>query len=342
MLKIFYFLFISLLVFGCAKKEDSTSSSDDSSSGSITLDDSSSGSIILSGKIAQGYVRGAKVFADVDGDGIRDSNESQATSDTSGSYDLKADPGSWMLITSGGTFLDSKGNEVNALPMKAPAPTTSGATSNVTPLTSLVAANPSLKAKLDALGGDGWNADIASSSGVPGKLLRIAQTVEQTMMTLSTGSNAVLTTDSSKLKTLDKLADAFAMQENISSNEALAAATQEGLLNALNDENVVILSADQKKIKGALVDATLVAVDSVTAAISDTSEAVVETSVASTLETALDNATSVVGTALNLASNPKYAKFCGGSSLTDISSCPSIDDSSYLAVARFGYVVYSE
>tara|TARA_B100000959_G_C14809079_1_gene553008 strand:- start:477 stop:647 length:171 start_codon:yes stop_codon:yes gene_type:complete len=51
--------------------------------------------------------------------------------------------------------------------MKAPAPTTSGSTSNVTPLTSMVAANPDLKAKLDALGGDGWNADIASSSGVP-------------------------------------------------------------------------------------------------------------------------------------------------------------------------------
>ena len=341
MLKIFYFLFISLLVFGCAKTEDSTSTTTPATT-TTTSDDSSSGSMLLSGKIAQGYVRGAKVFADVDGDGTRDSNESQATSDTSGSYNLTADPGSWMLITSGGTFLDSKGNEVNALPMKAPAPTTSGATSNVTPLTSLVAANPSLKAKLDALGGDGWNADIASSSGVPGKLLRIAQTVEQTMMTLSTGSNAVLTTDSSKLKTLDKLADAFAMQENISSNEALAAATQEGVINALNDENVVTLSADQEKIKGALVDATLVAVDSVTTAISDTSETVVETSVTSTLETALDNATSVVGTALSLASNPKYAKFCGGSSLIDISSCPSIDDSSYLAVARFGYVVFAE
>ncbi|HJO47008.1 MAG TPA: hypothetical protein QF683_20390 [SAR324 cluster bacterium] len=56
---------------------------------------------------------------------------------------------------------------MDALPMKAPAPTTSGSTSNVTPLTSMVAANPDLKAKLDALGGDGWNADIASSSGVP-------------------------------------------------------------------------------------------------------------------------------------------------------------------------------
>ena len=340
MLNIFYFLFISLLVFGCAKKENSTSSSNEETTIS---DDSSSGSMVLSGKIAQGYVKGAKVLADVDGDGIRDSNESQGTSDTSGSYVLNADPGSWMLITSGGTFLDSKGNEVNALPMKAPAPTTSGATSNITPLTSLVAANPSLKAKLDALGGDGWNADIASSSGVPGKLLRVAQAVEQVMMTLSTGSNAILTSDSSKLKTLDKLADAFAMQENISSNESLAAATQEGLLNALNDENVVTLSADQKKkIKEILMDVVKVAVDSVTAAISDTSENVVETSVASTLEAALDNATSVVGTALNLTTNPKYAKFCGGTSLTDISSCPSIDNSSFLAVAKFGYVVFAE
>jgi len=339
MLKIFYFLFISLLVFGCAKKEDSTSST---TTATTTSDDSSSGSMLLSGKIAQGYVRGAKVFADVDGDGTRDSNESQATSDTSGSYDLRADPGSWMLITSGGTFLDSKGNEVNALPMKAPAPTTSGATSNVTPLTSLVAANPSLKAKLDALGGDGWNADIASSSGVPGKLLRIAQTVEQTMMTLSTGSNAVLATDSSKLKTLDKLAEAFAMQENISSNEALAAATQQGVVNALNDENVVTLSADQEKIKGALVDATLVAVDSVTEAISDTSEAVVETSVTSTLETALDNATSVVNTAVSLAGAPVYATFCTTSESSSCTGTPSGATLSYATVPKFGAVVFNQ
>jgi|ETNmetMinimDraft_23_1059889.scaffolds.fasta_scaffold123618_2 hypothetical protein len=38
----------------------------------------------------------------------------------------------------------------------------------------------------------------------------------------------------------------------------------------------------------------------------------------------------------------KYAKFCGGTSLTDNSSCPSIDNSSFLAVARFGYVVFAE
>ena len=102
----------------------------------------------------------------------------------------------------------------------------------------------------------------------------------------------------------NKLADAFAKQEDISSKDALTAATQEGLLNALNDEEVVTLTTAQKKIKGALVDVAKGAVEGVAAAISNTSDSVVESSVASTLETALDNATSVVDTAVNLSSNP--------------------------------------
>ena len=290
---------------------------------------------------AQGYVEGAKVFADLDGDGVRDSNESQDTTDSSGSYNLSADAGSWTLITSGGTFLDSQGNKVNALPMKAPAPSTSGATANVTPLTSLVAANPGLKTKLDALGGDGWNADIASSSGVPGKLLRVAQTVEQAMKTLTTGDNAVLSSDASKLKTINKLADAFAKQEDISSNEALTAATQEGLINALNDSEVVTLG-DLKKIKGALVDAAKGAVEGVAAAISNTSDSVVESSVASSLETALDNATSVVDTAVNLAGNPVYATFCTNSTESSCSGAPSGATLTYAAVPKFGAVVFNQ
>ena len=55
------------------------------------------------------------------------------------------------------------------------------------------------------------------------------------------GDNAILSSDASKLKTINKLADAFAKQEDISSNEALTAATQEGLINALNDSEVVTL-----------------------------------------------------------------------------------------------------
>ena len=330
---LFILLITPILLLGCAKEEDSTTS---------TSPDSSSGSMSFSGKVAQGYVEGAKVFADLDGDGVRDSNESQDTTDSSGSYNLSADAGSWTLITSGGTFLDSQGNKVNALPMKAPAPSTSGATANVTPLTSLVAANPGLKTKLDALGGDGWNADIASSSGVPGKLLRVAQTVEQAMKTLTTADNAVLNSDASKLKTINKLADAFAKQEDISSNEALTAATQEGLINALNDSEVVTLSSAQEKIKGALVDAAKGAVEGVAAAISDTSDSVVESSVASTLETALDNATSVVDTAVNLAGNPVYATFCTNSTESSCSGAPSGATLTYATVPKFGAVVFNQ
>ena len=333
---LFILFIIPILLLGCAKEEDSTTSTSEDS----TSEDSSSGSMSFSGKVAQGYVEGAKVFADLDGDGVRDSNESQGTTDASGSYTLKADPGSWTLITSGGTFLDSQGNKVNALPMKAPAPSTSGATANVTPLTSLVAANPGLKTKLDALGGDGWNADIASSSGVPGKLLRVAQTVEQAMKTLTTGDNAVLSSDASKLKTINKLADAFAKQEDISSNEVLTAATQEGLINALNDAEVVTLSSAQEKIKGALVDAAKGAVEGVAAAISNTSESVVESSVASTLETALDNATSVVDTAVNLAGNPVYATFCTNSTESSCSGAPSGATVTYATFPKFGAVVF--
>ena len=330
---LFIMFTIPILLLGCAKEEDSTTS---------TSPDLSSGSMSFSGKVAQGYVEGAKVFADLDGDGVRDSNESQDTTDSSGSYNLSADAGSWILITSGGTFLDSQGNKVNALPMKAPAPSTSGATANVTPLTSLVAANPGLKTKLDALGGDGWNADIASSSGVPGKLLRVAQTVEQAMKTLTTGDNAVLSSDASKLKTINKLADAFAKQEDISSNEALTAATQEGLINALNDSEVVTLSSAQEKIKGALVDAAKGAVEGVAAAISNTSDSVVESSVASTLETALDNATSVVNTAVNLAGNPVYATFCTNSTESSCSGAPSGATVTYAVVPKFGAVVFNQ
>jgi hypothetical protein len=50
--------------------------------------------LLISGRVAQGYVKGATVFADVDGDGVKDSSESSATTSSSGAYTLSADPGS--------------------------------------------------------------------------------------------------------------------------------------------------------------------------------------------------------------------------------------------------------
>ena len=67
MKKICLLLVAGLFLFGCAKKEDSTETSADSTSGSS----GGSGSLLISGRVAQGYVKGATVFADVDGDESR-------------------------------------------------------------------------------------------------------------------------------------------------------------------------------------------------------------------------------------------------------------------------------
>ena len=71
--------------------------------------------------------------------------------------------------------------------MLAPAPEVGQTVTNITPLTTLVAFELTLKEKLSAYGD--WNADIASPSGVNGNLLRIAMTVEPLSSAVSGGSS---------------------------------------------------------------------------------------------------------------------------------------------------------
>ena len=78
-----------------------------------------------------------------------------------------------MICTIGGTYKNSKGDAVPASPMLAPAPDSSNSDWNVTTLTTLVTTHPELKNKLDEMGG--WNADIASPEGGPGRMLRLAK-----------------------------------------------------------------------------------------------------------------------------------------------------------------------
>ena len=60
--------------------------------------------------------------------------------------------------------------------MLAPTPDSSNSAWNVTPLTNLDTNHIELKNKLVEMGG--WNADVASPERVPGRLLRLAKTVE--------------------------------------------------------------------------------------------------------------------------------------------------------------------
>ncbi len=81
--------------------------------------------------------------------------------------------------------------------MLAPMPDKLGNDVNLTPLTTLVVTRPELKTKLDELGG--WNYDIASPTGAPGSLLRVAKSVETLLQILSRGSSPLLDSTAAQL-----------------------------------------------------------------------------------------------------------------------------------------------
>lgn len=137
------------------------------------------------GKLAQSAVSGATVFWDLDGDKTLDSNEPSTTSGSDGSFTLNVpDDAEGIIVTTGGTLIDT-GRA--ALPMFAPRDA-----SFVTPLTTLVAINPDVKAVL----GKYWDADISSASGVDGKLLQLALAVESfqsSLVSMNTDINSQYT-----------------------------------------------------------------------------------------------------------------------------------------------------
>lgn len=127
----------------------------------------------LSGKLAQTYVRGATVWADQlnadskSGNRQLDDGEVSTISEADGSYYLEPPPyGNYLIVTQGGTRLNSAGGIVSAGPMLAALPGFRQGSVNITPLTTLVATEPSLKDYLENLGG--WNVDVADPAGVPG------------------------------------------------------------------------------------------------------------------------------------------------------------------------------
>lgn len=332
------------MLIGCAP-----SNTDDaaSNSASTTEGDLPSGSSIsFSGVIAQGYVRDAKLFADYDGDGLQDSNEPVVTSGSTGSYSLSAISGDWNLVSTGG--IDTTTGK-DALPLKAPAPAQSGETSNVTPLTSLVAASPAMKDKLEELGG--WNADIASSAGASGKLLRIAHMVEQSLKVVAQGDNPLLSSTNAQLIVIDKLAEQLSTKsvEEMSSDDVLQEASSAGLVAALSDEKVLntLSSADQDalgKIKGEVAAAAKEAVQKMTVEIANSDTKVTESSFKDKLEEAVSDVSAVISDAKNLANTPLVATFCGtaDNSTCDDNTSSSVGDVPFARYPKFGYVVFAE
>lgn len=141
-----------------------------------------------SGKVVQGAVSGATVFADKIvanglGDMSMDSSESSYTTvtDSTGHFTLPAvPPYSYVIVSRGGTdTLSGK----PAVMMMAPA----GA-QNVSALTTMVAINPTLKTKLESLmGGASYDTDISQS--VSPAALMLTKTIETSVQALTESLN---------------------------------------------------------------------------------------------------------------------------------------------------------
>ena len=249
--------------------------------------------ITVGGKLAQNYVKGARVWADklVNGEGDLkwQNGESLAVSSSDGGYQLTEITGDFQVVTYGGKKQDSAGNWIDAIPMVAPAPEAGQTTTNVTPLTTLVAFEPALKQKLAAYGD--WNADIASPNGVSSNLLRIAKTVETLSSTISGGDSPLITDFNANLKSLGVLATQLnATGGDFASDTVLKASASNALTTIVADTTLVQNTPTAAK-KSQLTNSLEQAVQGITGAISATNEVVLEDSVLlSQIEEVLDNA----------------------------------------------------
>jgi hypothetical protein len=179
-----------------------------------------------------------------------------------------------MLVTSGGQKQNSSGSWVDAAPMVAPAPEPGQTTTNVTPLTTLVAFEPALKEKLAAYGD--WNADIAAPSGVSGNLLRIAKTVETFSSTLSGGDSPVVSDFSTNLKSLGKLATSLNSVSGDLASEAVLKTSTSSAITAVVSDPALVPNPPTEAQRAALISSVEQAVQGIAAAIPATDDEVVE------------------------------------------------------------------
>jgi Raf kinase inhibitor-like YbhB/YbcL family protein len=157
----------------------------------------------ISGKVIQSAVNGATVFLDQDGDRRLDTGEPTATTNADGSYSFTVDTsalGSYEIISTGGTVVDSNGNTEPAVTMLAP----QGA-SNVSLLTTMVALEPSLAAQFTA---DNltYDADLTDANGVDARLIRLAKVAETFAQSFATSNSPYFTDTGDQLKALGRFA----------------------------------------------------------------------------------------------------------------------------------------
>ena len=155
-----------IIATGCSK-----------SNGSSSSDATPLPPVLASGKLADGYLSGALIFADCNGNKTFQSKEEPSTiSDASGDYSLSI-PDSCKyatLIASGGSDLSVSPPRPFSGVLMAPA-----GSKNITPLTTLVAVDPSFASKLGV-----YDVDFVNT-GISQALLDLAQQVAASINIIS-------------------------------------------------------------------------------------------------------------------------------------------------------------
>lgn len=241
------------------------------------------------GKLAQNYVKGATIVADIVltdasiGNLQQDPGEVTAVSALDGSYELASRYQGFVFFSRGGTVTNSNGDEEPALPMLAPMPEGDGVDVNLTPLTTLIVTQPDLKPKLDEIGG--WNTDIADPSGSSGSLLRVAKSVESLMQILSRGSSPLLDSTAAQLAGVAIIAENLAMVTEFSSDAGLSQFTTSAATAILNDPNLVAPTRlEQAGSKEQVLSKIQDSISIVAQVIPDSNVLIVETEVSAAIE----------------------------------------------------------
>jgi len=261
----------------------------------------------VSGKVVQGPVDSAKVFADkivtgTVGDYLMDSSEAvtEATTDSSGKFTLPAIPSyNYVIVSRGGT--DTSAGKP-AMQLLAPA----GA-SNVSPLTTLVALNPTAKTKIESLGVK-FDADI--STGATSAALLLAKSVESTVRALTdsltpAGGTALTAAQISEIQAIAVAAIAAEVsksESNLTDSTALRGMFTTALIATIDDINASTTLSNISVSNAAAVAAAISDVVTTVAAqigTISTTGTVVETTLftpTSATTTAINNAITAIAT----------------------------------------------
>ena len=254
--------------------------------GNDNISDEVSTTLSVRGKLAQGYVKGAQVWFDrfsVDGSGNfqRDPGEPDTISGSDGSYDLEISVANGVIVSSGGSYLSSEGQQVAAVPMLAPIPAQGQTLTNITPVTTLVAFDPGLKNSLQSYGD--WNSDIAAPGGTSAPILRIAKTVEGLSGILGQGAEPIALSSESRLRSIEVFANQLSnlSPESLASESALIQASSASIALILEDQNLVRPLGSN--VKNQIKDSMSTLVNSISNAIPEVGQ-VVESEVVSVIE----------------------------------------------------------